>query len=115
MERKIQFIFECIWTAIVMFTMPFCLGIIYMDITGHSKGYDYDLGSEIDISIIMGIIELILWSILAISSMAALYKKVVHVNKKYLFFMVTLMVLLFIGGICFMGGWYEFIRCFGVA
>ena len=86
MKWRIQLIFECIWTAIIMFTMPFCLGII----------------------------ALIIWVILAIPPAVALCKKIAHVNKKYLFFMGAVMLLLFTGGICFMGGWYEFIRCFDV-
>lgn len=112
MKERIQFIFLCMWTALVMFTMPFCLGLIYMDIAGHSKGYDYNLGSETDIWIMMGIIEFIIWGALVIPSTFATCKKIALINKKYLFFIGVLMFLLFAGGIYFMGGWHEFIRCF---
>ena len=41
----IIFVINTLWSAIISFTFPVCLGIIYMNITGHSKGYDYNLGS----------------------------------------------------------------------
>ena len=46
MKEKIIFAINVLWSAIIAFSFPICLGIIYMDITGHSKGYGYDLGSE---------------------------------------------------------------------
>lgn len=113
MKSKIQFIFLSIWTAIVMFTMPFCIGFIYMDITGYSKGYDYNLGSEKDIWIMMGIIELIIWGVLVIPSTVALCKKIACIHKKYLPLIGVSMFLLFALGIWFMGG-HEFTRCFGL-
>lgn len=51
MKNKISFIISYLWTSAMMFFAPICIGIIYMDITGHSKGYSYDLGTEKDISI----------------------------------------------------------------
>lgn len=59
MER-LKLALTCIWEAIIAYTAPLCIGLIYMDITGHSKGYAYDLGSEVDISIAIGCVELII-------------------------------------------------------
>ena len=59
MER-LKLILACIWEAIIAYTAPMCIGLIYMDITGHSKGYAYDLGSEADISVAIGCVELII-------------------------------------------------------
>ena len=115
MKARIQFIFLSVWTAVVMFSLPLCIGSIYMDITGNSKGYDYNLGSETNIWIMMGIIELIIWGVLAIPSTVTICKKITCINKKYLILMGALMIFFFVGGICFMGGWHEFTRCFGVA
>ena len=76
MKKKIIFVINSLWSAIIAFTFPVCLGIIYMNITGHSKGYDYDLGSEKDISILLGIIELIVWLIFAIPSNVYILKRI---------------------------------------
>ena len=51
MKNKILYCINFIWTSFVAFSFPICFTWIYLDITGHSKGYGYDLGSEKDISI----------------------------------------------------------------
>ena len=89
MKDKIIFAINALWSAIIAFLFPICLGIIYMDITGHSKGYAYDLGSEESISIMFGVVELIIWLIFAILSNVYILKKLVKKNK-YLFFLYFL-------------------------
>ena len=48
MKNKILYCINFIWTSFVAFSFPICFTWIYLDITGHSKGYGYDLGSEKD-------------------------------------------------------------------
>lgn len=59
MKNKILYCINFIWTSFVAFSFPICFTWIYLDITGHSKGYGYDLGSEKDISIMVGCVELL--------------------------------------------------------
>ncbi|MDE5621326.1 MAG: hypothetical protein K2I80_12575 [Ruminococcus sp.] len=62
MKNKILFGISFIWSGIIaLFILPICIGWIYMDITGHSKGYSYDLGDEKSISMLLGFVELIIW------------------------------------------------------
>jgi hypothetical protein len=50
MKSKIIFCLNFLWASVIAFSFPLCFDLIHMNITGHSKGYDYDLGSEKDIS-----------------------------------------------------------------
>lgn len=45
---------------------PALVGILYMMVTGHGKGYDYDLRGETEFFIGIGVIGLILYLCLAI-------------------------------------------------
>lgn len=112
MKNKILFIANFIWTSFIAFSFPVCLGIIYMNITGHSKGYGYDLGPDKDISIMMGIFELIIWLILAMPSNIYVFKKVMEKGKLYAIIPVVIYVLLFGFCIFLTGGWNEFMRFF---
>ena len=66
MKSKIIYCINFIWTSFVAFSFPICFGLIYLDITGHAKGYGYDLGSEKDVSIMLGCVELLIWLALAL-------------------------------------------------
>lgn len=114
MKDKIIFVINAVWSAILAFLFPIGLGIIYMDITGHSKGYAYDLGSEKSISIMFGVVELIIWLIFAIPSNVYILKKIVKKNK-YLFFLYFILFVI-LSGVCIflLGGWDEYIKVFGV-
>ena len=68
MISKIKYCLNLIWTSLLAYSFPICFELIYLDITGHSKGYGYDLGSEKDISIMSGCVELLIWLILAVPS-----------------------------------------------
>lgn len=114
MKKKILFVIISLWSAIIAFTFPVCLGIIYMNITGHSKGYDYDLGSEKDISILLGIIELIVWLIFAIPSNVYILKRISKRNKILLAIYSVIFFVLSIACILLIGGWTEYIKAFGV-
>jgi len=70
MKSKIFYCINFLWTCFVAFTFPICFEGIYLCITGHSKGYDYNLGEEKDISILLGCIGLIIWFVLAAPSVS---------------------------------------------
>ena len=109
MKNKILFGISFIWSGIIAFTLPICMGWIYMDITGHSKGYSYDLGGEKSISILLGCIELVIWLLLAVPSNIYLFSKI---KKKVI--PLIIFVGLFLLCVNFMGGWTEFGKCFNI-
>ncbi|MDE5834410.1 MAG: hypothetical protein K2H26_02700 [Ruminococcus sp.] len=80
-----------------------------MDITGHSKGYDYNLGDEKNISILLGFIELIIWLLLALPSNIYL---LVKIKKKII--PVVIFIGLFLLCVNFIGGWTEFGKFFNI-
>ncbi len=114
MKEKILFGINALWSSIIAFSFPICLGMIYMDITGHSKGYDYDLGTEKGVSIMFGVIALIIWLLLAIPSNVYILKRLVKKNKCLLFVYFIIFVALSCGCILLLGGWSEYIKAFGV-
>ncbi len=59
--QKVKSFILIIWFICISIISPFWTGIIYMYITGHGKGYAYDLGSEADISVFLGFVLLIPW------------------------------------------------------
>jgi len=111
---KVIFAINALWSAFTAFTFPLCLGVIYMDITGHSKGYGYDLGAEKDISVVIGIFELIVWLFLTIPSNVYILKKIG--KKKKSFFILYFIIFVLLSGIFIwcIGGWKEYIKVFGV-
>ncbi|MDE6102320.1 MAG: hypothetical protein K2F73_05030 [Ruminococcus sp.] len=112
MKSKILFGLSFLWSGFVAFTLPVCMGWIYMDITGHSKGYDYNLGDEKSISILMGIVELIIWLLFAVPSNIYLFRKI---NRKInVFVVLTAFAGLFVLCVNLIGGWTEFGRCFNI-
>lgn len=86
--KKVKLVISIIWFLFVSLSSPLWIGCIYMNITGHGKGYAYDMGSEADIAVFFGVLLLLLW--LPLLAFAG-------------FFAV---------GICILG-WNEFIRLFG--
>lgn len=111
MKNKICFALCCVWSIITAFFAPICFGLIYMNITGHSKGYGYDLGAEKDISISLGIFELIIWLALAIPSNIYIFRQM-RGRKIFYVTAIVLYALLFIGGIMLIGGLDDFGRFF---
>ncbi len=75
--KKIINFISVLWFLFVSIISPVWTGCIYMYITGHGKGYAYDLGTETDISVLMGIVMLMLW-LLAILPVTALLCKKCH-------------------------------------
>lgn len=112
MKSKIIYCLNLLWSSIIAFTFPICLGRIFMDITGHAKGYGYDLGSEKDISIMLGCIELLIWLALAIPSNVYVFKKTKEKGTYYVIIPIIIFIMLFILCIHIIGGWNEFASAF---
>lgn len=114
MKKKIIFGINALWSAIIAFSFPICLALIYIDITGNSKGYAYNLGAEKDISIMFGVVELIVWLLFAIPSNLYILKRIIRKNKYLLLIYFSIFIML--SGVCILliGGWNEYIRAFGV-
>lgn len=83
-----------------------------MDITGHAKGFDYDLGAEKDISIMAGCIELVIWLALAIPSNIYVFIKTKEKGAYYVIIPVIVYIALSVLCIYLIGGWEEFGRFF---
>lgn len=110
MKSKIIYCLNFFWTSIIAFTFPICFGWIFLDITGHSKGYSYDLGSEKDVSIMLGCIELLIWLVLAVPSNIYIFLKTKKKGKQYLLIPIILYIILAVICIYLMGGWTEYLE-----
>lgn len=111
MKNKILYCINFIWTSFVEFSFPICFTWIYLDITGHSKGYGYDLGSEKDISIMVGCVELLFWLALALPSNIYIFRKTLKKGKAYLLIPIALYIILAV--ICLQitfGGWSAYAK-----
>ncbi len=51
--QKVKTFFQTVWFLCISIVSPLWIGCIYMNITGHGKGYAYDLGSEADIAVFL--------------------------------------------------------------
>lgn len=104
MKGKIIYCLNLIWTAFIAFSFPFCFGWIFLDITGHSKGYSYDLGDEKGVSVMLGFIELMIWLVLAVPSNIYVFRKTKKKGRRYLLFPIILYIVLAVICIYLMGG-----------
>lgn len=110
MKSKIIYCLNFLWTSFIAFSFPICFGFIFLDITGHSKGYGYDLGSEKDVSILIGCIELLIWLALAIPSNIYVFRKTMKKGKLYLLIPIVLYIALAIICVFITGGWSEYLK-----
>lgn len=110
-KKIISFIFV-IWFLFISIISPLWTGCIYMYITGHSKGYAYDLGSEADVSIFLGIILLIFWLLAILPVTALLCKKCYNKRKSFIVLPLLVFIILYAAGI-YIAGWKEFLKFFG--
>ena len=111
MKSKIIYCLNFLWTSFVAFTFPICFCLIFLDMTGHSKGYDYDLGPEKDVSVMIGCIELLIWLALALPSNIYVIRKTLTKGKAYLLIPIVLYTALAV--ICVMltfGGWASYAK-----
>lgn len=111
--KRIKIIIATLWLVVIALISPIWIGIMYMDITGHGKGYDYNLGSEIDISIMLGIFELVVWLVATIPVTIWLCRKFYAIRKALFVVPLVLFILLFGSGVLFIG-WNDFISAFGI-
>ena len=115
MKAKIYFVLNLLWCCMTAFVFPAFLGILYADITGHGKGYDYDLGSEKDISIMFGFVELIVFLLMTLPSLIYVVKRTIPKGKLWL--LAELLVFLILGLSCIVfviGGFKEYLTAFGI-
>lgn len=105
MKSKIIYFMNFLWTSFIAFSFPICFALIFLDITGHAKGYGYDLGPEKDISFMVGCIELVIWLALSLPSNIYIFKKTTEKSKFKFFIPVILYIVLAVLCICIIGGW----------
>ncbi|HAJ98201.1 MAG TPA: hypothetical protein DCO72_10755 [Ruminococcus sp.] len=108
MKGKIIYCLNFLWASFIAFSFPMCFGWIFLDITGHSKGYSYDLGAEKDVSIMLGCIELLIWLVLSLPSNIYVFLKTKKKGKLYLFVLIALYMILAVIGIYLIGGWSAY-------
>lgn len=111
MKSKIIYCINFIWTSLIAFSFPICFACIYLNITGHSKGYSYDLGSEKSISIMIGCVELLIWLAIALPSNIYFVQKTLQKGKAYLLIPIALYIILdAISLMITFGGWSAFAK-----
>lgn len=108
MKNKIIYCLNFLWASFVAFSFPICFGLIFLNITGHSKGYSYDLGPQKDISIMLGCIELLIWLALALPSNIYVFRKTMNKGKIYLLIPIALYIVLAVICIIVTGGWSAY-------
>ena len=110
--KKVKIVISVVWFLLISLFSPLWIGCIYMNITGHGKGYAYDMGSEADIAMLFGMVLLLLWLLAILPVTISLCKKSYYKKK----ILVCLPFLVFVGffavGIWILG-WNEFVKLFG--
>ncbi len=110
--KKVTTALSILWFALVSLSSPLWTGCIWMNLTGHGKGYGYDMGGEAGVAVFLGAALLLLW-LLALLPVTAFLCKKCHAGKKCPAWLPPLaFVLLFGAGIGILG-WSEFISLFG--
>lgn len=111
MKNKIIYWLSFLWSSVIAFFFPICFYMIFTFITGHSKGYSYDLGSEKVFSIILGCFALLIWFVLALPSNIHLFVKTAKKSKFYLLILIVVFIILAtLGLFVYFGSWDEFLR-----
>ena len=111
--KGIKFICASIWLSIVGIVSPAWIGLAYMNLTGHGKGYAYDMGSEANIAMLLGMILFGVWMVSLFPAMVWLCVKCYRFKKYFIIFPIIGFLLFFVAGIALAGrDW--FIAFFGV-
>ncbi len=109
MKSKTIYWLSFLWSSVMAFLFPIFFYIIFLCITGHSKGYAYDLGSEKDISIMLGCFALLIWLVLALPLNIYLFVKTAKKGKFYLIIPIVLFIIL--AALCifvYFGSWAAY-------
>jgi hypothetical protein len=112
MKSRIKYWLNYVWASFIAFSFPICLVWILTDITGNGKGFGYDLGSEKNVSILFGCVELLVWLVLALPSNVYVFRSNREKGVCWTIGTVVVFVLLFLLCVHLIGGWNEFQRCF---
>lgn len=110
--QKVKTFFQTVWFLCISIVSPLWIGCIYMNITGHGKGYAYDLGSEADIAVFFGFVLLIFWLLAMLPVTVVLCKKCSNKRNSLIWIPLLAFAVLFAVGVCILG-WTEFIKLFG--
>lgn len=108
MKNKLIYCLNFLWASIIAFSFPVCFALIYLSVTGHSKGYDYDLGQERDISVMLGIFGLVIWLAAALPSNIYVFRKTREKSRLYLLIPAVIYIALAALCIVLTGGWAEY-------
>ena len=111
MKHKLIPGLNCLWAGFTAFTFPICFLLIYLDLTGHGKGYSYDLGPEKDISVMFGIFELLVWLALALPSNIYVLRRAAKKNR--LLLIAALVLYAALAAACILavfGGWGKYAK-----
>ena len=111
--KTIKLILITIWLSLASFLSAEWIAFTAMCITGHSKGYAYDVGSEKDMSVLFGVGLAIIWMVAVIPAMIWLCAKCYRYKKSFISLPFIGFTLLFVTGI-FSMGLNSFIGYFGV-
>lgn len=101
-----------VWLSLIGVISPIWTGFIYMNLTGHGKGYDYDMGSEADIAVAIGVLLVFFWLLAVLPAMILLCRKFFLYRKLFILIPIFGFVFLYCVGIQ-MIGWGAFLEFFG--
>ncbi len=112
MKSKVIYGLNFLWACFTAFSFPIFTGVIFSFLTGHSKGYDYDLGSEKDISVMFGFIVLFIWLALSLPSNIYVFHKTAKKSRLHLLIPAAVYLMLAVSCICIGGGWAWYLKEF---
>ena len=110
MKSKIIFVLNYLWCLLIALVFPYSFAWIFLDITGHSKGYDYDLGPEKDFSVMLGFVELLIWLLIALPSNIYEFKRLKNRSKLLVVANIVLYISLAALIILIKFGWYDYLK-----
>ena len=79
----------------------------FRNVCAHGKGYAYNMGSEADIAVFCGVVELLLWLLAILPVTISLCKKCCKKKKSLIWLLFLVFTGLFVLGICVFGYVYP--------
>ncbi|WP_099204719.1 hypothetical protein [Scatolibacter rhodanostii] len=101
--KNLKLILAFIWQTLISLFSPFAIGFIVLCLTGRSKSDSPEIGADLDISIMIGVVALIVWLIAAIPVTVWLGKTLYHRKKWMCLIPVLWFIFLFILVVMIMG------------